>query len=67
MAPDVERLDAIMENLNAHRAPEVLLCSLAHPRWAFVFQPKYAPYLHLLEPWWKVWRSLALKGRRFET
>jgi DDE superfamily endonuclease len=67
MAPDVERIDAIMDHLNAHRAPEVLLCSRAHPRWAFVFQPKYAPYLHLIEPWWKVWRSLALKGRRFET
>ncbi|MFN8517268.1 MAG: hypothetical protein U0841_32805 [Chloroflexia bacterium] len=40
---------------------------LAHPRWAFVFQPKYAAYLNLIEPWWKVRRGLALKGRRFET
>jgi hypothetical protein len=31
-----------------------------------VFQPKYAAYLNLIEPWWKVLRSLALKGRRFE-
>jgi hypothetical protein len=38
-----------------------------HPRWEFVFQPKYAAYLNLIEPWWKVRRSLALKGRRFET
>jgi hypothetical protein len=29
--------------------------------------PKYAAYLNLLEPWWEVLRSLALKGRRFET
>ncbi len=28
---------------------------------------KYAAYLNLIEPWWKVLRSLALKGRRFET
>ncbi len=58
---------AIVDNLNVHRALDVLLFSLAHPRWAFVFQPKYAAYLNLIEPWWKVLRSLALKGRRFET
>jgi transposase len=45
----------------------VRLFSLAHPRWEFVFQPKYAPYLNLIEPWWKVLRALALKGRRFGT
>jgi transposase len=64
---DRERVYAIMDNLSAHRATDVLLFSLAHPRWEFVFQPKYAPYLNLIEPWWKVLRSLALKGRRFET
>ena len=56
-----------LDNLSAHRASDVLLFSLAHPRWEFVFQPKYAAYLNLIEPWWKVLRSLALKGRRFET
>ena len=58
---------AIMDNLNVHRATDVLLFSLAYPRWEFVFQPIYAAYLNLIEPWWKVLRSLALKGRRFET
>jgi transposase len=67
IAPDVERVYAIMDNLSAHRATDVLLCALAYPRWEFVFQPKSAPYLNLIEPWWKVLRSLALKGRRFET
>ena len=67
LPPDVERVYAIMDNLSAHRATDVLLFSLAHPRWEFVFQPKYAPYLNLIEPWWKVLRSLALKGCRFET
>ena len=56
-----------MDHLRAQRAPDVLLCSLAHPRWAFVCQPTYAPSLNLIEPWWKVLRSWALKGRRFET
>ena len=64
---DVEGVYAIVDNLNAHRATDVLLFSLTHPRWEFVFQPQYAAYLNLIEPWWKVLRSLALKGRRFET
>jgi transposase len=45
----------------------VLLWSLTHPRWAFVFQPIYAASLNLIEPWWKILRSLALTGRRFAT
>jgi transposase len=65
--PEVERVYAIVDNLSAHRATDVLLFSLAHPRWEFVFQPKYAAYLNLIESWWKILRSLALKGRRFAT
>src|SRR4051812_44407018 len=63
--PAVERVYAVLDNLNVHSAPDVLLFGLLHPRWEFVFQPKYAAYLNLIEPWWKVLRSLALKGRRF--
>ncbi len=63
----VERVYVILDNLSVHRATDVLLFSLAHPRWEFVFQPRYAAYLNLIEPWWKVLRSLALKGQRFET
>jgi transposase len=65
--PGIDRVYAILDNLSAHRAPDVLLWALAHPRWEFVFQPKYAAYLNLIEPWWKILRSLALKGRRFAT
>ena len=65
--PAVERVYAILDNLSSHRTIDVLLWALAHPRWEFVFQPTYAAYLNLIEPWWKVLRSLALKGRRFET
>jgi transposase len=64
---EVERVYGIVDNLSAHRATDVLLFSLAHPRWEFVFQPTYAAYLNLIEPWWKVLRRLSLKGRRFET
>jgi transposase len=62
-----ERVYAVLDNLSTHRALDVLLWALVHPRWEFVFQPTYAAYLNLIEPWWKVLRSLALKGRRFET
>lgn len=65
--PDIECIYAIIDNLSAHRATDVLLFSVAHPRWEFVFQPKYAAYLNLIESWWKILRSLAFKGRRFET
>jgi transposase len=65
--PSRDRVYAVLDNLSAHRALDVLLWALAHPRWEFVFQPKYAAYLNLIEPWWKILRSLALKGRRFET
>jgi transposase len=65
--PEAGPVYAILDNLNVHRATDVLLFSLSHPRWEFVFQPIYAAYLNLIEPWWKVLRSLALKGRRFDT
>ena len=67
VVPGSDRVYAVLDNLSAHRAADVLLWALAHPRWEFVFQPKYAAYLNLIEPWWRVLRSLALAGRRFET
>jgi len=63
----IGRVYAVLDNLSTHRALDVLLWALEHPRWEFVFQPTYAAYLNLIEPWWKVLRSLALKGRRFES
>jgi hypothetical protein len=61
-----ERVYAVVDNLNVHGGTDALLFALAHPRWEFVFQPKYAAYLNLIEPWWKGLRSLAPKGRRFD-
>jgi transposase len=65
--PEAQRVYAVLDNLSTHRVADVLLFSLQHPRWEFVFQPTYAAYLNLIEPWWKTLRSLAFKGRRFET
>ena len=48
--PAVERIYAVTDNLSTHSAPDVLLFSLLHPRWEFVFQPKYAAYLNLVRP-----------------
>jgi hypothetical protein len=61
------RIYAILDNLDMHHSHDLLLFQIHHPRWEFVYQPKYAAYLNLIEPWWKVLRSLALNGRRFET
>ncbi len=55
------RVYAIVDNLSTHRATDVLLFRLAHPRWEVVFQPTSAAYLNLIEPWWKVLRSLVLR------
>ena len=58
---------AILENLQMHRATDLLLFCLALPRWEFVFQPRYAAYLNLIEPWWKVLKSLASKDQWLDT
>ena len=59
------QLVLILDNLSTHKTLDVLLWALAHPRVRFLFQPTYAPWLNLIEPWWKTLRSLALKGRCF--
>jgi transposase len=64
---DLERVYAVLDNLSMHRAMDVLFFNLAYPRWEFVFQPTAAAYLNLIEPWWKTLKSLAFKGRRFES
>jgi transposase len=56
----------IMDNLSVHKTLEVRLWALAHPHVRFLFQPRYAPWLNLIEPWWKTLKNLALKGRNFE-
>jgi hypothetical protein len=41
---EIERVYAVADNLGSHRATDILLFVLAHPRWEMVFQPKYAAY-----------------------
>ncbi len=67
LAPQGTPVYLILDNLSTHHAPDVLLFAARHPAWTFVYQPTYAAWLNLIEPWWKTLRSLALKGRRFET
>ena len=68
--PSVERIHAVLDNLNVHSAPDVLLSGLPHPRWGFVFRPEYAACLNLIHrhgpsadrlhrrstPWGRAWR-----------
>ena len=61
------KLILIMDNLASHKTLDVRVWMVVHPRVRFLFQPTYAPWLNLIEPWWKTLPSLALKGRRFET
>src|SRR5215213_1967965 len=38
--PSIERIYGVLDHLATHKADDVLLFNLAHPRWAFVFQPQ---------------------------
>jgi transposase len=62
-----ERWLLIEDNLSIHHSRDVKTALLAWPEIQIQFIPKYACWLNLIEPWWKQLRSLALKGRRFET
>jgi len=56
----------ILDNLSVDRSLEVQLWALANERVRFLFQPTYAPWFNLIEPWWKTLRFMALNGHRFE-
>lgn len=62
-----ERWLIIEDNLSIHSGRQTRLALAAWPEIQVQFIPKYACWLNLIEPWWKQLRSLALKGRRFET
>ncbi len=62
-----ERWLIIEDNLIIHASREVKLALTSRPEIQIQFIPKYACWLNLIEPWWKQLKSLALKGRRFET
>ena len=57
----------VEDNLSIHKSRQTRLALAAWPEVRMQFIPKYACWLNLIEPWWKQLRSLALKGRRFET
>jgi transposase len=57
----------IEDNLSIHTSRQTRLALAAWPEIQIQFIPKYACWLNLIEPWFKQLRSLALKGRRFET
>ena len=55
----------ILDNLSVHKMIDVRLWALVHERVRFLFQPTFAPWLNLIEPWWKTLRNLALRGHSF--
>ena len=62
-----DRLLLIEDNLSTHHSRQTQLALLAWPDIQVLFIPTYACWLNLIEPWWKQLKSLALKGRRFQT
>jgi transposase len=57
----------IADNLSIHHSRDTQAALLAWPDVRLQFLPTYAAWLNLIEPWWKLLKALALKGRRFET
>jgi transposase len=62
-----ERWLIIEDNLSTHHSRDVKTALLSWPEIQIQFLPKYASWMNLIEPWWKQLKSLALKGRRFES
>ncbi|MGH2538408.1 MAG: transposase [Candidatus Promineifilaceae bacterium] len=62
-----DRWLVIEGNLSIDPSREVKVALLAWPEIQIQSLPKSACWLNLIAPWWKQLRSLALKGRRFET
>ena len=62
-----DRWQIIEDNLSIHTSRQTRLALAAWPEIQIQFIPKYACWLNLIEPWFKQLRSLAIKGRRFET
>jgi hypothetical protein len=56
----------IEDNLVIHIFREARLVLDSRPDIQIQFLPKYACWLNLIEPWWKQFKSLALKRRLFE-
>jgi hypothetical protein len=52
----------VTDNLSTHLSRETQVAWLAWPEITGLFIPASACWLHLIEPWWQQWRSLALKG-----
>lgn len=62
-----ERWLVIEDNLSTHHSRDVKTALLSWPEIQIQFLPRYASWMNLIEPWWKQLKSLALKGRRFES
>ena len=58
-------IHVILDNLSSHKTLSALLWVWSHHRFALHFQPTYAPWLNLIEPWWKTLRPLALDGSSY--
>jgi hypothetical protein len=54
------------DNLSTHASRETQAALLAWSEVRLLLWPTHACWLNLIEPRWKQWRSLALKGRRVE-
>lgn len=62
-----KRIIIILDNLSVHHSHAVKLALEAYPQVELVFLPTKAPWLNMIERFWRPYKRLALKGKRFET
>ena len=62
-----ERLMIIEDNMSSHHNRDARIALAAWSEIQILFLPKYACWLNLIDPWWKQFKYLALKRRKFET
>ena len=64
---EAKRIIIILDNLSVHHSNAVKLALEAYPHVELVFLPTKAPWLNMIERFWRPYKRLALKGKRFET
>lgn len=64
---NAQRIIIILDNLSVHHSNAVKLALEAYPQVELVFLPTKAPWLNMIERFWRPYKRIALKGKRFET
>ena len=63
--PAGKQVHAILDNLQVHKTPEVVVWLEANPRWQFHFTPTHASWLNQIELWFSILSRRLLRRGTF--